>query len=220
MNANALARHYDRLTPQERFALILAAGGRGDEAEQARLVQAGERITLSMPGHAPHAQAFDELATLTFIELLDAAAFYHDSNESADDALDAFGEEGDADGEATAGAESVEGGDEEPTWTRFLEVAYAAGYVLRTKADGWELFCERLHVPPFLLWRSFPGLDRLQRALALAKEAAFDRAGMLRWLNKIRPPGEPELTEIGLTVERVADANEEVFRNRVEWWGG
>ena len=226
MNANALARHYDRLTPQERFALIFAAGGRGDEAEQGRLVNAGGRVSLSMSDHMPYAHAFDELATLTFIELLDAAATYQQANEQADDALDLFGgeggaDEGDADGEATASEGTAgSGGGGSPAWTRHLGIAYAAGYVLRTKAEGWELFCGRLHVQPFLLWRSYPGLERLQRALALAKEAAFDRDGMLRWMNKIRPAGEPEFTEVRLTAQRVADANEEAFRYWVKRWGG
>ena len=56
MNANAVARHYGKLTPEERFALILAAGGR-EEAKQDRLINAGGRITLSMPDHAPSARA-------------------------------------------------------------------------------------------------------------------------------------------------------------------
>ena len=32
MNANAVAKHYGSLTPEERFSLILAAGARGDES--------------------------------------------------------------------------------------------------------------------------------------------------------------------------------------------
>src|SRR5262249_6555627 len=30
---------------------------------------------------------------------------------------------------------------------QFLEMAQALGYVLRTKAEGWRLFCERMGVP-------------------------------------------------------------------------
>src|SRR5262245_29894012 len=93
MNANALARNYARLTPEERFRLILAAGGRGDEAERDRLVNAGERITLSMPDHSPYAHAFDELARLIFIELLETAAGYLDAYHHADDAFDILGDE-------------------------------------------------------------------------------------------------------------------------------
>jgi hypothetical protein len=59
MNADAVARHYDCLTPEERFRLIEAAGGRGDTAEQDRLANVGQRITLSMRDFAPFALAFD-----------------------------------------------------------------------------------------------------------------------------------------------------------------
>jgi hypothetical protein len=102
---------------------------------------------------------------------------------------------------------------------RALDIAFAAGYMLRTKANGWKLFCERLNVPPFLLWEEFPGFDRVQRALALAEKAAFVPEGFLVWLNRVRPKGEPELTAVPLTVEGVADETEKAYRHRVQWWG-
>src|SRR3954454_11305960 len=74
MNANSLAKNYDRLTAEERFRLILAASERGDEAERERLANAGQRIRLSMPDHVPYAEAFEDLALLTFIELAEDAA--------------------------------------------------------------------------------------------------------------------------------------------------
>jgi hypothetical protein len=76
MNAKAVARHYGSLTPEERFRLILAASARGDEAERDRLANASGRISLSVPDHSPYAHAFQELALLSFIELLDQAASY------------------------------------------------------------------------------------------------------------------------------------------------
>ena len=103
---------------------------------------------------------------------------------------------------------------------RALDVALAAGWVLRTKAEGWRRFWERLSVPPFVLWEGFPGLDRLQRALALAEKAAFTAKGFRRWLNRIRPKSEPEMTEVPLSVGGIADATERMFRTRVAWWGG
>src|SRR5690348_15556891 len=84
MNSNAVARHYGTLTPEERFRLILAASGRGDEAERDRLVNAGERVALAMPDHAPFALAFYEVALLTYIELMDAAGFYAEALAHAD----------------------------------------------------------------------------------------------------------------------------------------
>jgi hypothetical protein len=105
-------------------------------------------------------------------------------------------------------------------WQPALELAYAFGYTLRTKADGWKLFCERLNVPPCLLWEKLPGFDRLRRALALSEEAAFAPEDWLRWLNRIRSAGTAELTEVPLTVEGEADANAKAFQDQVQRWGG
>ena len=42
MTANTAAKLYSNLTPEERFRLILAAGGRNDDAERDRLVRASQ----------------------------------------------------------------------------------------------------------------------------------------------------------------------------------
>jgi hypothetical protein len=230
MNANAVAKlHYGSLTPEERFRLILAAGARGDEAEQSRLVNAGGRITLSMQDHAPYAHAFDELALLVFIELLDAAAFYLDAFQWADDVSDIFegddidaeddGSEAEPDPSTAKGSVEDEDG-EASAWQRTFDVGLAAGFMLRAKADGWKRYCEGLNIPPFLLWKELPGFDRLQRALALTEQAAFVPEGFLRWLNCVRPTVERELTEVPFTAEGIADATAKMYQARVEWWGG
>jgi hypothetical protein len=120
-----------------------------------------------------------------------------------------------------ANADAVEKGDaERPIFQRYLDLALAAGFVLRTKAEGWKLFCKRLTIPSFALWEGLPGFDRLQRALNSSEKMAFEAEGFLRWLNAIRPAGEPERLKVPLTAEGLADANEELFRERVDWWGG
>jgi hypothetical protein len=237
MNANAVARHYAHLTPKERFRLILAARARGDQAEQDRLMSTGQRIHLSLVDHAPYAQAFDELALLIFIELLEETARYNEAFARADEVHDLFGEDQEEDGDevdeeegdtaeeeesdAKADAESVEDdAGERPIGQRYLDLALAAGFVLRTKAAGWELFCERMTLPPFAVWEGLPGFDRLQRALQMAEKSAFAPEGFLRWLNAIRPAGEPERSEVPLTAEGMAAAAGELFRQRVHWWGG
>jgi hypothetical protein len=225
MNPSDLSRHYGSLTPEERFKLIVAAGSRGDEAEQDRLHNAGRQITLSCPEHSPYARAFDELATLVYIELVEEAARYQEALDRADEFTPSGGA-ADEDGEAEPGEnETVEaaaaaGRAKPPRGERYLRLALAAGYVLRAKAAGWQQFCEQLPVPPWALWALLPGYDRLQRALAAAKEVAFEPEGFLRWLNELRPPGEPALTTVPLTVEGIAAAIAEAFRQRARWWGG
>ena len=230
MKTPPLAKNYSLLTPEERFRLILIASGRGDEAERDRLTNAGGRIALSFQDHAPYAQAFDELALLTFIELLEEAAHYREALAFADDTeADAEEEEEqeeasddaaeETDSQADEGPAQDDASEKPPLWLRTLDIALAAGYVLRTKANGWKLFCERLNVPPFLLWGILPGFNRIQRALTLAEKAAFVPEGFLRWLNRIRPKGKPELPAVPLTVEGVAEETEKAFRHRVQWWG-
>jgi hypothetical protein len=218
MNANAAAKYYERLTPEERFRLMLAAGARGDEAERARLIDSGERIFLSVSDYAPYAEAFYELALVVFIDLLEDAARYLDAFHRTDDAdfIEGADTQNGPEEDKEMEADPVPG--KKSAWMRCLDMALAAGFVLRAKADGWKLFCERLTVPPFALWEGLSGLDRLQRALALAEGhddlpgAAFTAEGMLRWLNGIRPPGAPALTEVKLTAEAIADETEELFR--------
>jgi hypothetical protein len=236
VRAKTLAKLYGSLTPEERFGLIVAAGARGDEVEQERLVNAGTRIQLSVRDHAPYAHAFDELALMIYIELLEVAACYReffgqaDTAPRAETSVDAVedddAEVDDVEVEETSEAEpevntGAEADQNEPSIDeRAFQASLAVGFVLRAKVDGWKLFCERLNIPPFALWEDLPGFSRLQRALALAEYAAFVPEGFLRWLNDVRPEGAAELTELPNTVEMFADAAEALFRKRVAWWGG
>jgi hypothetical protein len=220
MKSHPLAKSYDFLTPEERWRLILAASGRGDVAERDRLVLAGKSITLSMQDHAPYAHAFDELATLFFIELLEEAVRYQDSFHFSDSEEEEEGE-GIPQEELEEGlAREYEGLEGKRSMAWYGDLILASGYMLRAKAEGWKLFCERMNIPAFLHWQDLPGFDRLQRALSLAEKAAFTPEGFRRWLNRIRPKGVPELTELPVSDEIVAKANEAFFRERVRWWSG
>jgi hypothetical protein len=240
MNANALTRHYDRISPEERFRLILAAGARGDEAEQDRLCQTAPRLTLSYSEHAPWAHAFDQLATLVFVELLEEVARHHDAFERWSDAVEAdraeCDEEANDEDEETNGDDEmpdpasvaeVQGEPKPPQWERMLQLYYAQGFVLRAKVAGWNLFCERLTLPPFVLWNRLPGFDRLERAIELVEgnrygpPPAFEPEGMVRWLNGIRRESDREAT-LGslLSPERFADDLDCGFRQVVAWRSG
>jgi hypothetical protein len=209
MKAPPLANQYDRLTAEERFRLIMAAIGRSDEAEQDRLIRAGSRISCSMPDSAPYLYAVDMISPHVFIDLLEEAAHY-------DDAFDRF-----VDHEDWNQADEAEVDPEaRPARKRFLDLVLASGYMLRARLEGWKLFCERWSIPPFLLWEKLPGFDRLQRALDLAEKRAFGPEEFLRWLNRVRPKGKPELTEVPLTADGQAKANEDVFQELVQWWSG
>jgi hypothetical protein len=236
MKANLLAKDYNALTPEERFRLILAADGRGDEAEADRLMRSGKRVIWSMPDHAPYAQTFAELAPLMFIELLEDSAHYLDAYTH----IEAFAqleiardgnqdpknqaEEGEEAGKSTNEKNNSRSGADDarkrPALQRAHDLAWAAGYRLRAKANGWKLFCEQMNISPFQVWEDYPGFNRLQIALTVAEKAAFAPEEFLRWLNVTRPEGEPELTEVPLTEAGVAAGTEKAFRQRVRCWEG
>jgi hypothetical protein len=112
-----------------------------------------------------------------------------------------------------------------PTGRRWLDIALATGYLLKARADGWKQFCERMKVRPFVLWECLPGYKRLQIALGLAEGSpdfpgpAFEREGMIAWLNATRPEGEPKVGELGATPDLYAESLEDTFRERAAWWG-
>ena len=236
MKSTNLNRHYHLLEPEERFRLMLAAAGRRDPKEHERLVRSSGIVTFRMPDHAPWAHAFQELAILTMMELVEEAAVYEDAFHHAHDLLRDSKDEADgADDLSDAEADDLEGEDDvmeddlakedateppRPAWVRALGVAYAAGFLLLTKADGWKFFCERLDLPPFLLWEDLPGYERLQMTLAGARHASFHPASMREWLDRVRPPGGAPMTGTLLGIDAVADATEEMYQDRVQFWGG
>jgi hypothetical protein len=77
MNMNGLAKHYDRLTPRERFPLILAAGLRGDQAEHARLIRSAPSKSFSVPNFRGLAEAFERLSSLILMSRLELALLYN-----------------------------------------------------------------------------------------------------------------------------------------------
>jgi len=242
MNTKSLAKNYSSLTPEERFRLILAASARGDEAERDSLSRAGSKTVLEHPDHSPYAHAFNEIAHFTFMELAEDAKRYEDAFVRIDDARehdhdqdlesDDADDEGGKSGEESPGTadesvedelaedELAEDDEKNPVWFRLLDLALAEGFMLKTKAEGWQLFCERMSVPPYLGWDLFPGNERLQVSLKRTEKAAFVEEGFLRFLNRIRPKGAPKVTKPHHTAESIADDTEVAFRARVRWWGG
>jgi hypothetical protein len=240
MNLNTLARHYENLTPEERFRLVLAADARGDKAQRARVAAASPTITRSGKDYVPFFQIFDLLSLGILLELLEAAADYRESlfgdscaedpvRENAGDEhaqaneLEAKPEDDTAEEKTTEAdaQEAAGGGSENATELPYSVITLVKGFVLKVKAAGWALFCERLTIPPFARWGSLPCLRRLLCALAHAERAAFTPEQMLAWLNASRPAGTPALTEMkALTPEKVAKELETSFHELVRYRSG
>jgi hypothetical protein len=152
-----------------------------------------------LPDYYPQAQAFQELTLQTFMALLDMAGLYFEAFYLAD-----------ADGPAT----------DETHSRRLVDMAYAAGYMLRTKFAGWKQFCETLSVPPDLCWSVLPGYDRFQRALKMSEHSAFDANGFDRWRERIRPTDAPTGAMPPFTAQAEAEKTAAAFRDRVKRWDG
>ncbi len=134
MNTNALARQYDKLTPEERFALALAAAERNDNTELDRLLHSAPRSRFSAYHHAPLLDSFLFLSKMHFMELLAVAASY----------FEAFGMIGQKRKKDAGPADG---------WDMVLLL----GYLFRTRMAGWRQFCAELNVPAEFMWPSYPG---------------------------------------------------------------
>ena len=62
MNINAITKHYDKLTINERFSLMQAAIYRGDDADRAALARTAPRKRWEMPNTTGLMDAFDTAA--------------------------------------------------------------------------------------------------------------------------------------------------------------
>lgn len=187
------ATSYKTFTPEERFRLVLAARGRNDEAEEELLIGSSPLIHVRMRDIFPHLMAFQSVAMLAFVELLDHAANVEGAwlaAESAD--------------EDDAGSDR---------WTR---IAKTFGYLLRTKWLGWVRFCEELLVPPRHFWAGLPGLDRLDRALKNAEAIGCTDAEFVTIVNRMRRPGRAAVTASPVTVEGAAATLRQIFDGHVE----
>jgi hypothetical protein len=191
MKANTLARHYDALTPEERLPLIMAASGRGDEAERQRLVLAAPTVTYRVPDHFGRAHAFADMSNYHFMALLDLAAVYLPVVAMAD------AEHADA---KRAG--------------RLFGAAQALGYVFGVKLAGWRQFCAGISLDPELCWSCLPGFQTIKRAEELAGAGSFGAAEMAAYL-KGKGKGAPQ----PLTAADVAADLHRCFAERADWWG-
>src|SRR5262245_15601287 len=139
MNTQGLARQYDKLTPRERFALLVAAAARGDEFERSRLILSGPQKNYRVSDHFGLVMSFSWLSDYHFTELLDLAGCYF---------------------EAFAELRGSRKKDDEEAWDNVMLL----GYLFQTSLRGWHKFCADLNVDPEYLWQGRPGLRTIQRA--------------------------------------------------------
>lgn len=62
LDTKRLTKHFDKLTPRERFALMVTAFQRGDEKEHQLLIRTAPREMFSIPTFRGYSEGFRELA--------------------------------------------------------------------------------------------------------------------------------------------------------------
>jgi len=143
MNANALAKQYEKLTSRERFSLLIAAAARGDELDRTRLLQSAPRLSYDLADHHGLMASFTWLSDFHFTCLLDLAACY----------FEAFGA-------LRPNRKKVD----EAAWDNLM----LQGYTFQTHLVGWRKFCAELKVDPEFFWEGRPGLKTIKRADAVS----------------------------------------------------
>lgn len=168
MNLDHLTKLYDQLTPRERLPLIIAAGVRGDKAEQERLSASAPQERYQAPDYYRLSRALQEAVYLHLLTLLDLAALFWQGW----GLCNAFGLSNPEDtGRRKRPRKGSLG-----WWANGIFRYYAARFVARV--DGWKRFCSELHIDPevqlhFMIgWETILQTEQQARALAFSPEEA------------------------------------------------
>jgi hypothetical protein len=199
MNTDGLKKLYDRLLPEERNALILAATVRGDATEVDRLVRTAPRVAYSVPHHYPQLEAFQSVALVHLAQMLQGSSAYW---QAVAHSIDGAGFTG------------------KKMQKRLDEVVRVRAYLLVTYLRGWEEFCEGLKIPADILRAFLPEWASMEKTLVSARAMAFNVAQVVRWLamserSKDRESSTPpDVVTVGDVVEGLRKA----MKMQAETW--
>jgi hypothetical protein len=188
VTTNALAKHYPRLSADERFSLLLAASARGDEVEANRLATSAPRARYGVSHSFGRSLGFLVASALHRMEELTLAGLYFKTSAVADQVT----------GELAA---------------RCRDCARMYGYLVNVHADAWPEFCRRENLTPMMGTAGYPGEEVIEQAREEARPGAFTEAEALDY--KLRSC--PDVGELK-TVSSVADELQDIYRTWVEKW--
>jgi hypothetical protein len=166
MNTNRLAKLYDRLTPNERLLLILAASARGDEAEWNRLAHSAPKEAFRLPDYYGLAEGMQLVSLSHLLELLDAAALYWQAG-----------------GMLAEWTALAEGEEDAPTKKLRATVGMFA-YMITVKVDGWKRFCSEFNIDSELLMKDLPGFETVRRTEEPARIVACTPEEATVWIRQ------------------------------------
>ena len=217
------------LTPEERFRLILAAGGPGRRRGANATGCISETHPLSMPDYSPFCQAFAELAWHTFAELLDATGYYLERFWVSDSSLVEPAQD-DAPSEARRGRLRVRRGTtlsvsrsgKAPALGAYAGTGLRSRLHSQNQGGRLEAILRGFEHPAVYAVPDHAGIRTVERALKLTDDGmSFKTEGMVRWMNTARRSGSPtETAKDIVSVESYRRECEACFRDRVRFWRG
>ena len=147
-----MTRHYEKLTPRERFSLIVAAGIRGDEADREKLMRSAPKKAFSVPNHRGYAEGFADVGNVYIAQQLDTGVWMWRS------------------------LNAIEGDQKEDSRLHQCVAMFASRFLVWRKA--WRMLCEEygvdgdavLSVHP--TWKTVQQLAELAEILALSPDEA------------------------------------------------
>lgn len=143
-NNGTLQKHYGKLTPRERLALIVAASARGDETERRALIDSAPRLTYRLPDYSEMYDVLQLLALSYLVNQLNRAWN-----------MSTLGHLGESNNAPYRGAR-------------------IAAYVFCVQADAWRAFCGEIGIDPNAMTAGFEdALFSLEFAEKIAREFAY-----------------------------------------------
>ena len=168
MKLHHLAELYDQLTPRERVPLIVAAGARGDQAEQKRLIDSAPKEAYEVPNYYGLAKALKEAGDFHLLTLLDLAANFWQWWGLWTSYL--------LRGPAETGTKNSRRGQNKSL--QRLErradgiVRYYASRLV-AHMEGWKKFCSELQIDPEAQLHFMIGWETIRRTEESARDLAF-----------------------------------------------
>jgi hypothetical protein len=147
MNLKRVSKHYDKLTPRERFSLIVAAGVRGDDSEQDLLKRSAPTQLFRVPAHRGYAEAFCDVACLYLLQQLETGVHC---------------------GKCLTLLESAE-----TTSERLWNCLGLFGHQFVVRRQAWQRLCEEYRVDGDAILSIYPGFDVVRALDQMISPLAF-----------------------------------------------
>jgi hypothetical protein len=183
MNTNGIARHYDRLTPEERVPLMIAAQARGDEAECERLTASARRVSYRAPDYLDLSEAVFIVTLSVLVELLDLGLLFSRTFACLSEA------------EAGRSKEDLDRAE------RLNRTVRLTAYVFVTRLDAWRRFCDETHIDGAALMRCLPAYESVADLETLTRHLAWTEAAAAEHVVSRHPDGPPIVTVLTATAE-------------------